>query len=1118
MALNFLNNGYFGGKLGIGTVSPNYKLAVYGSSADSEIVASFGSGNDQNEYTAIGLSGFIASNGATKAGIALKRTSVYGTGELHFLNNNTLNNSDMTLSDSKMMINASGNVGIGGIPAAVTHNPHLDIVGNRGTLTVGTGYFEDNGTTNFLNGARPLAFGTGGAEKMRVTSAGSVGIGNITPIFYSGYSSITLGGTYGTTKGLIKFGTGTSNDGPEIFTNTSKDLYFNKAGSGTNMVLYGTGTVRFNNYNSANQTGTPTYILGTDASGNVVKVLGGDIPGVPAGSGTTNYLARWTPDGDTLGVGVVYDNGTNVGIGTTSPLAKLQVGLSTSNSGSTLAMFGAANSGILSALSLVNTTGNNAIGYGTALDFHMNSSYSPTARIASIRETSNVVKAGLGFFTYEGGLIEKMRITNDGNVGIGTTSPGSKLEISSTSDALLELNGGTTANPYMLFAQNGTRRAFIQYVNGGLLSLASEYGDIRFMTGTGGTETEKMRIDSSGNVMIGNTGAGAKLDVRADTGYVFRTENASGNTFRIEASSGNIYTTGDLYIEDNNKIRLGASSDLQIYHSGTHSFIDGSNGAGSLYIRPGSGGTIQLETTTGTDMIVGASSAVTLYSSGNSKLSTGAVGVGTATTAGGTLIDGWITTTQANAIDNTTIATTAYVNNKIALIPAGLVFQGTWNAATNTPTLTSGSGTTGHFYIVSTSGSTNLDGITDWVTGDWAVFVEVGATDAWQKIDNSSVLDGSGTGQTLPLWSGSGTSNTLTDSLVSQPDTTTVQLNNADLKIVNDLQTGGNGKARIKFSEDATNNSMDIYYDGDGQTGDANYTSIFSHKAGIGDVLVTTYGGNVGIGVTGPGEKLEIAGSLLLANNNDIKFNNSAGNKISAIRYNSSNQLIIANGNSPNGDIHFQSDVTSGLMMILDGATDYVGIGNNTSPKSMLDVQGGIKMADDTDTASATKVGTMRYRTGTEYVEVTGVELVTNGDFATDTGWVKTSAAWTISGGSANASNSVSYSRITQAGAPITTTTLYRLIFTVSVTSGTVVPIVGSQLGGQVSASGTYTQYLTSTATTTLVQIASNPIFTGSIDNVSIMEVTAEDASYADMCMQTGASTYEWVNIVRNTY
>ena len=39
-----------------------------------------------------------------------------------------------------------------------------------------------------------------------------------------------------------------------------------------------------------------------------------------------------------------------------------------------------------------------------------------------------------------------------------------------------------------------------------------------------------------------------------------------------------------------------------------------------------------------------------------------------------------------------------------------------------------------------------------------------------------------------------------------------------------------------------------------------------------------------------------------------------------------------------------------------------------------------------------------------------------------------------------------------------------------------------------------------------------------SLDNVTLMEVTEEDASYADMCMQTGASTYEWVNIVRNTY
>jgi len=42
----------------------------------------------------------------------------------------------------------------------------------------------------------------------------------------------------------------------------------------------------------------------------------------PTGSGTTNYLARWT-SANTLGIGVTYDNGTSVGIGTTGPTAQL---------------------------------------------------------------------------------------------------------------------------------------------------------------------------------------------------------------------------------------------------------------------------------------------------------------------------------------------------------------------------------------------------------------------------------------------------------------------------------------------------------------------------------------------------------------------------------------------------------------------------------------------------------------------------------------------------------------------------------------------------------------------------------------------------------------------------
>jgi hypothetical protein len=68
------------------------------------------------------------------------------------------------------------------------------------------------------------------------------------------------------------------------------------------------------------------------------------------------------------------------------------------------------------------------------------------------------------------------------------------------------------------------------------------------------------------------------------------------------------------------------------------------------------------------------------------------------------------------------------------LPPLGdLNYQGSWDASTNTPTLTSSTGTKGYYYVVSVAGSTNLNGITDWKIGDWAVF----NGSVWQKIDNT---------------------------------------------------------------------------------------------------------------------------------------------------------------------------------------------------------------------------------------------------------------------------------------------------------------------------------------------------------------------------------------------
>ena len=76
------------------------------------------------------------------------------------------------------------------------------------------------------------------------------------------------------------------------------------------------------------------------------------------------------------------------------------------------------------------------------------------------------------------------------------------------------------------------------------------------------------------------------------------------------------------------------------------------------------------------------------------------------------------------------------IQNQISGIAGGVSYQTTWNASTNTPTLTSSVGTKGYYYVVSVAGSTNLNGITDWKVGDWAIFN--GTT--WDKVDNTDAV------------------------------------------------------------------------------------------------------------------------------------------------------------------------------------------------------------------------------------------------------------------------------------------------------------------------------------------------------------------------------------------
>ena len=64
----------------------------------------------------------------------------------------------------------------------------------------------------------------------------------------------------------------------------------------------------------------------------------------------------------------------------------------------------------------------------------------------------------------------------------------------------------------------------------------------------------------------------------------------------------------------------------------------------------------------------------------------------------------------------------------------GLDFQGSWNASTNSPALASSVGTNGEFYIVSVAGTTDLNGITNWGIGDWAIFNGT----VWQRVEGGA--------------------------------------------------------------------------------------------------------------------------------------------------------------------------------------------------------------------------------------------------------------------------------------------------------------------------------------------------------------------------------------------
>ena len=196
-----------------------------------------------------------------------------------------------------------------------------------------------------------------------------------------------------------------------------------------------------------------------------------------------------------------------------------------------------------------------------------------------------------------------------------------------------------------------------------------------------------------------------------------------------------------------------------------------------------------------TAVSTGATGQVNQVNSGN--LSTLTVSSGTTTTV--------TPITAAVSGSSSSLATGAQIQTAIDNALTGVLqFEGTWNASTNTPTLSSGTGTSGDYYIVSVAGSTNLDGITDWAVGDWAVF----ANTTWTKIDNSQVgnmsswtlKEGNGTetstvtnGETVTFAQGDGIQSELT----STSSGGTLTITNTKPNIVQTTVSGNAGSATV---------------------------------------------------------------------------------------------------------------------------------------------------------------------------------------------------------------------------------------------------------------------------------------------------------------------------------
>jgi len=336
----------YGGNVGIGTDSPIAKLHVYQN--DTEVDTEAGVTIEQDGTGDAALSFLLTGTKRWRMGIDNNDSDKF-----------KISDSTNLASNNKLTIDTSGNVGIG----TTSPGQKLEVIG-RTKITqsgdalrinssdangsyatwqnnesnigyIGAGYHLWGSPNNIatslgIRAQTRLDLGVQSSVHMTILNTGNVGIGTTSPkqkLHVSGgttagdVTKMVIGATNGNAESYLYLAESFSGDNVNYgfaFVadgNSSNNLLFKRhsnSTSGTTVmeIRRDSDQIRFNGYSGTNQTGTPTYILGTDASGNVVKVLGSNIP--TAAPATPGSLVA-TIVGETIEIAFAQSSTSNIG-------------------------------------------------------------------------------------------------------------------------------------------------------------------------------------------------------------------------------------------------------------------------------------------------------------------------------------------------------------------------------------------------------------------------------------------------------------------------------------------------------------------------------------------------------------------------------------------------------------------------------------------------------------------------------------------------------------------------------------------------------------------------------------------------------------------------------------